>query len=94
MDDPPVARFEIQVDEGPPRGDLYEFVQTTTYRVVDTHSGEVVLRVEGTLEARLSPDTGLWDDFQVSGARGVRLSDDGYSALVDWGESKEVVPLL
>jgi hypothetical protein len=93
MGEQPTGRFQIQVDEGPPHGDLYEWLQTTTYRVVDTHTGLVVLCLEGTLTAHLSPDTGLWDEIQITGARRVRLSADSRSVIVDQSDGEEILPL-
>ena len=44
-----MGRFDVQVEEGEPRGGPYELEQTTTYRVVDTQteSGDDVSREEG-----------------------------------------------
>lgn len=56
------AQVEVQVEEGAPRGGLYELEQTTYFHVLDTQSGQVVMTFQGEMEASLSTDTGMWDD--------------------------------
>ena len=84
-----VTGAEVVVEEGPPHGDLYELEQKTTYRVVDRHSGQTVMTFESLLEASLSTDTGLWDDYCFSGAREVCIAPDGLSAMVTYYDGRE-----
>jgi len=77
------------VEEGPPRGDLYEVEQTTVHRVVDTRTGEVVLAFEGVLSMRLSRETGLWEEAQLSGVREVVVADDGCVLIVRYHDGQE-----
>jgi hypothetical protein len=77
------GRFEVIIIEGPPHGDLYELEQTTTYQVIDTQSQKVVVEFEGETSARLSTDSGLWDDYRTYGVCDVRISPDGQSAIVE-----------
>ena len=89
-----MARWEVQVTEGPPHGDLYELEQTTYYRVVDADSQEVILTFRGEMEASLSTDSGLWDDYSYSGVCLVTLAPDQRSVLVDYHDGRrETVPL-
>ena len=69
--EPAPDRFEVVEEKGSPRGDLYELEQKTYYHVLDRHSGQVIMTFEGLMEASLSRDTGLWDDYFFSGAREV-----------------------
>jgi hypothetical protein len=87
-------RFQVVVEEGPPHGDLYELEQTTYYHVVDTHSGEVVMTFEGELQASLSRDTGMWDDYACSGVNGVAIAPDGESVIVRGCDGREEVVSL
>jgi hypothetical protein len=87
-------RFEVVVEEGVPRGGLYELEQTTYYLVIDRHTGHTVLIFEGKLEASLSTETGMWEGFHLSGVREVGIAEDGRSALVRYGDGREErVPL-
>jgi hypothetical protein len=94
MDPEPMSRFEVVVTEGAPRGDLFELEQTTVYQVIDRLSGAVVLAFKSTLEASLSTDTGLWDDYQVSGVAEVGIAPDEAAAIVTYHDGRvEIVPL-
>jgi hypothetical protein len=94
MNEPPPARFEILVVEGPPHGDLYELEQTTYYHVVDKRSGQTILTFERQMEAGLSTDCGLWDGYRFSGVDEVRLAPEGNSVLVRTCDGREEsVPL-
>jgi hypothetical protein len=94
MEQPQASRFEVVIVKGAPHGDLYELEQTTTYRVVDTQSQEVVLEFHGEMEARLSTDTGLWDDYRTYGVCDVRLSPDGQVVLVEHCDGRVETVLL
>jgi hypothetical protein len=85
----PIGRFQVVVEEGPPRGDLYELEQTTTFRVVDRASGDVILTFRGLLEASFSRDTGLWDDYSTSGVREVILAPNEDSVTVRYHDGRE-----
>jgi len=88
------ARFEVVVEEGSPRGGLYELRQTTYYKVVDRCSGQVVMTFEGQMEASLSTATGTWDDYRASGVREVSIEPDEQSVVVKYCDgSEETVPL-
>jgi hypothetical protein len=93
-DEPRVGRFEVWVEKGAPRGDLYELEQKTIYRVVDLASNEVLMAFEGLMEASLSRETGLWDDYTFSGVREVFLAPDERSVTVQYCDGREeIVPL-
>ena len=92
--EPAPDRFEVVEEKGSPRGDLYELEQKTWYHVVDRHSGQVMMTFEGLMEASLSRDTGLWDDYFFSGAREVAIAPDGQSVTVIYHDgSEETLPL-
>jgi len=87
-------RFEVVVEEGSPHGGLYELEQTTYYKVVDRHSGQVVLTFEGQMEASLSTTTGMWEDYHLSGVCEVRIAPDEQSVVVKYYDGgEETVPL-
>ncbi len=87
-------RFEVVVEEGVPHGGLYELEQTTYYKVVDRHSRQVVMTLEGQMEASLSTTTGVWEDYRLSGVYAVSIAPDGQSVIVKYCEgSEEIVPL-
>lgn len=94
MGESPIGRYRIVVDERPPRGDLYELEQITTYRVVDTRSNQVALTFEGRFSARLSADTGLWADETASGALDVALTPDGRAVLVRYADGRKETTAL
>ena len=50
------VRFVVLVEEGPPRGGLFELEQTTYHRVVDTRTQAVVLTFQGEMEASFDRD--------------------------------------
>lgn len=89
-----VGRFQVVVEEGAPRGDLYELERRTTFRVVDRHRDQVVATFEGTMEASLSRDTGLWDDYSFSGVCEVAIAADERFVHVKYCDGhEEWVPL-
>jgi len=89
-----MTRYEIQVQEGALHGDLYELEQTTYFHVVDVDTQTVVLTFQGEMEASLSRDSGLWDDYSFSGVRDVTLAPDQQSVLVHYHDRhEEIVPL-
>ena len=90
----PAGRFEVVEEKGSPRGDLYELEQKTYYHVVDRYSGQVVMTFEALMEASLSRDTGMWDDYFFSGAREVTVAPDGRSVIVKHHDGlEETLPL-
>lgn len=89
MDEQTEGRFKVIVEEGVPRGDLYELEQTSYCYVVDRQTGRIVLTFEGRLESSLSTDTGLWDDYRVSGVGEVCISPDERSAIVKYCDGRE-----
>ena len=94
MDGEPTSRFEVVVREGSPRGDLYELEQKTTYQVVDRRSDRIIMVFESLMEASLSRDTGLWDDYRFTGTSEVRITADGQSVLVTYHDGREeTIPL-
>lgn len=94
MSEPAPCRFEVVVEKGPPRGDLYELEQKTYYHMVDRHSGQVIMTFEELMEASLSTGTGMWDDYFFSGAREVSISPDGLSVMISYHDGlEEIVPL-
>lgn len=89
-----MTRYEIQIQEGPPHGGLYELEQTTYFHVVDVDTQAVVLTFRGEMEASLSPDTGLWDDYRFSGVRDLTLAPEQRSVLVRYYDGHEETVLL
>lgn len=88
------GRFEVVVVPGSPRGDLYELEQKTYYQVVDRQSNQIILVFESLMEASLSPDTGMWDDYTFSGVREVTIAPDEQSVIVKYHDgAEERVPL-
>jgi hypothetical protein len=88
------GRFEVIVESGPPRGDLYELEQKTYYQVVDRQSSQIILVFESLMEASLSTDSGMWDDYRFSGVREVIVAPDEKSVVLKYYDgSEEMVPL-
>jgi hypothetical protein len=87
-------RFEVVVEEGPPRGDLYELEQTTYYRVVDRRSGQVVVTFEGQMEASLSTTTGMWEDSRLSGVAEVSIAPDEQTVVIKYHDGGEATAPL
>ena len=88
------GRFEVIVESGSPRGDLYELEQKTYYRVFDRQSNQIILEFESLMEASLSRDTGMWDDYQFSGVREVIVAPDEQSVILRYHDGPdEMVPL-
>lgn len=84
-----MKRYEVRMVEGPPRGDLYELEQTTYFHVFDLLADEIILTFRGELEASLSRDTGLWDDYRYSGVSEVVISPDQQTALVTYHDGRQ-----
>lgn len=84
-----MGRLQVQVERGAPHGDLFELEQTTSYRVVDTLSGDVLLTFQGEMEASLSSETGLWDDYRFSGVCEVLIAPDEQSVIVRYCDGRE-----
>jgi len=89
MSDPAPGRYEVVEEKGSPRGDLFELEQRTYYHVVDRHTDEVILTFEELMEASLSRDTGMWDDYQFTGASEVAVAPDGQSVIVTYHDGCE-----
>jgi len=84
-----MGQFEVLVEEGLPRGDLYELEQTTTYRVVDRQSRQVVMGFQGEMQASLSTTTGMWNDYRFYGVCEVTLAPDEKSVTVRYHDGRE-----
>ena len=84
MDEQIASRFEVVVEEGSPRGDLYELEQKTYHRVVDRHSNQIIMVFESLMEASLSTSTGLWDDYRFTGVCEVSIAPDEQSVIVKY----------
>ena len=88
------SRYEVIVIAGPPRGDLYELEQKTTYQVVDRHSEQILMVFESLMEASLSRDTGMWDDYTFTGVSEVAIAADEKSVAIKYYDShEEIIPL-
>ena len=87
--EPAPDRFEVVEEKGSPRGDLYELEQKTYYHVVDRHSGQVIMTFQALMEASLSRDTGMWDDYFFSGVREVIIAPDEQSVIVKHHDGRE-----
>ncbi|HSR33807.1 MAG TPA: hypothetical protein VLY63_24850 [Anaerolineae bacterium] len=88
------GRFEVVVESGSPRGDLFELEQKTYYQVVDRHTKQIILEFESLMEASLSRDTGMWDDYRFSGVCEVSVAPDEQSVIVKYHDGvEEMVPL-
>jgi hypothetical protein len=83
------VRFVVLVEEGPPRGDLFELEQTTYHRVVDARTQEVMLTFRGEMEAIFSASTGSWEDYQWSGVREVAVAPDEKTVIVKYYDDRE-----
>ncbi len=84
-----MGQFEVLVQEGAPHGGLYELEQTTYYHVVDRRSKKVVMTFQGEMEASLSAETGMWDDYHFSGVCEVRIAPDEQSVVVRYHDGRE-----
>jgi len=94
MSKPATGRFEVLEEKGAPRGDLYELEQRTTYHVVDRHSEEIIMTFESLMEASLSRDTGMWDDFVFTGASEIGITADEQWVIVKYHDGlEETFPL-
>jgi hypothetical protein len=94
MDERATKRFEVLIRQGPPHGDLYELEQTTYYQVVDIRTEQVIMVFESEMEASLSTDTGMWDDYRFTGVSEVAIAPDERSILVRYHHGlEEVLPL-
>jgi hypothetical protein len=88
------GRYEVVTEEGPAHGDLYELEQTTYYHVVDRQLDRVVISFEGTMEASLSRETGLWDDYHFSGVCEVSVVPGEWAVYVKYCNGhEEFIPL-
>jgi hypothetical protein len=95
LDEQAAGRFEVVVEHGVPHGDLYELEQTTYHHVVDRLLNQAVMTFEGLMEASLSPETGLWDDYRFFGVCEVDIAADERSVIVKYCDGhEESVPLL
>jgi hypothetical protein len=89
-----VGNLRVLVEEGAPHGGLYELEQTTYYRVVDSRSNEVLLIFQGQMEASLSTETGMWDDYRLSGVCAVLIGPGERSVTVRYHDGhEELVPV-
>ena len=94
MEERAAKRFEVVIRHGPPHGDLYELEQTTYYQVVGTLSQQVVMVFESEMEASMSRDTGMWEDYRFTGVSEVAVALDERSILVRYHHgAQEVIPL-
>ena len=82
-------RYEVVEAQAHSRGELYELEQTTTYHVLDMHTGEIVMAFASRMEASLSRDNGQWDDIHFSGVSEVSITADGYSVMVKYHDGRE-----
>lgn len=89
MDQHLFDRYAVLVEEGVPRGGLFELEQTTYYRVVEVRTGRVMLTFRGEMEASLSTDTGTWESYRYSGVYGVTMALDGKSVTVRYHDGRE-----
>jgi hypothetical protein len=83
------VRFVVLVEEGPPRGGLFELEQTTYHRVVDTRTQDVVLTLRGEMAASFSATTGSWEDYQWSGVREVAVAPGEQTVIVKYYDDRE-----
>ena len=87
-------RFEVVEEVGAPRGDIFELEQMTYYHVVDRRSDEIIMTFERLMEASLSRDTGLWDDYLFTGVGEVVIAPDQRSVIVKYLDGlEETLPL-
>ena len=84
-----MARYEIVVEDGAPRGDLYELEQTTYFHVVDRLADRVIMTFRGEMEASLSRENGMWDNYHYAGVREVIISADEQSISVRYYNGRE-----
>jgi len=94
MSEQAIGRFEVVEKKGSPRGDLYELEQRTTYHVVDRHTEEIIMTFESLMEASLSRDNGMWDDYVFTGASEVSITPDEQWVIVKYHDGlEETLPL-
>jgi hypothetical protein len=94
MTEPTSGRFEVVEKKGSPRGDLFELEQRTYYYVVDRQTDEIIMTFEALMEASLSRDTGMWDDYVFTGVSEVIIAPDEQSVLVKHHDGlEETLPL-
>jgi len=87
-------RYVVQVEQGPPRGDLYELEQVTYFRVIDTRTGERIMTFRGDMEAGLSTDGEGWSDYSYAGVKKVLIASDQKAVCVQYHDGRaERVPL-
>jgi hypothetical protein len=87
-------RFEVVIEKGSPRGDLYELEQQSTYKVLDRHSNEVVLVYEELMEASLSTDDGQWGNYLFTGVKEILVADDDETVSIRYHDGQEdIIPL-
>jgi hypothetical protein len=83
----------VVVDEGAPRGGLFELEVDTVYRVVDRRTGVVALEAHGEYSASFGGD-GTWEPGTTTGVVGVEISEDPQEAIVRHGDGSVTrVPL-
>ena len=82
-------RYKVRVVKGSDRGDLYELEQITYFQIVDLISNKIIITFEEKMEATISRDSGLWEDYQYSGVYEVTISPDEKTALVKYHDGKQ-----
>lgn len=84
-----MRRFEVRVVKGSPKGDLYELEQTTCFQIIDIQANEILLTLEGKMEASLSRENGLWENYVYSGVSDVTISADEKTANVKYYDGEQ-----
>ncbi len=94
MDQQQAGRFVVQIEEEAPRGGLFQLELSTYYRVVDSHTKEVIMTFQGQIEASLSAEDGMWEDYSGSGVREVVIAPDEQAAIVRYYDGREEMAVL
>ena len=88
------ARFEVRVEEGAAHGGLFEYEQTTLYRVVDLRTNDVVMTFAGETTASSSTIGGQWTDHVHTGVTDVSITPDQRAVRVRYHDGwEDTVPL-
>jgi hypothetical protein len=86
-----IERYTIQIEEGDYRGDLYELERVTTFRLINSYDGQVILELQGEMSASLDRESGLWSDPVFSGVAEMAITEDGTHVRVHYHDGQEEI---
>jgi hypothetical protein len=82
-------RFEVRVEDDAANGGLFEYEQTTHYRVVDLRTNEVIMTFESEVTATYGTSGGQWTDHIHTGVAEVSIAPDQRSVRVRYHDGWE-----